>query len=279
MKIVLKILFTTVLVMVVFSCDKKTVASEIKEEQRQRVEMVTDKGTMVLELYNKTPLHRDNFIKLANDNAYDSLLFHRVIKEFMIQGGDPESRNAQPGDTLGEGGLDYKVNAEFDPSLFHKKGVLAAARDGNPERASSSMQFYIVQGRVFNDSLLDLAEKRINGWLAEYYFKQDPLNKSLAESLQKAIDDDSMEQYNLYNDSIRTLAKTYSNFDTYTIPEEHREIYKTIGGTPHLDQNYTVFGEVIEGIDVLDSIAAVPTGPFNRPVTDVRIVSVRVLDM
>lgn len=279
MEIALKISYAIALFLVVFSCNKKTATPEIKEEPRQRIEMVTDRGTLIIELYNETPLHRDNFIKLANNSAYDSLLFHRVIEQFMIQGGDPESKNARPGDTLGNGGLDYKVDAEFNPDLFHKKGVLGAARDGNPERASSSIQFYIVQGSVFNDSLLDRAEKRINGWLAEHYYKKDPVNKSLLDSLQKAIDDESTERYKLYNDSIRTLAKAYKNFDSYTMSEEHRKIYKTIGGTPHLDQNYTVFGEVIEGLEVVDSIAAVPTGPFDRPVADVRIISVRVLDI
>ncbi len=277
MKTVLKITFTFVLFLVVFSCHKKEATPQVKEEPRQRVEMITDHGTMVIELYNETPLHRDNFIKLTNDRAYDSLLFHRVIEKFMIQGGDPDSKNAKPGDTLGNGGLDYRVDAEFNPNLFHKKGVLAAARDGNPERASSSMQFYIVQGKVFNDSLLDRAEVRINGWLAQHYFKKDSLNKPLLDSLQKAIDQENVQQYRLYTDSIGSLARNYTKFDLYTIPEEHRDIYKTTGGTPHLDQNYTVFGEVVEGINVIDSIAAVSTGPFDRPVTDVRIVSVRVL--
>ena len=277
MKIVLRISLTLVLFLIAFSCNKKPVVPQVKEEQRQRVEMITDQGTMIIELYNETPLHRDNFIKLANDKAYDSLLFHRVIEKFMIQGGDPDSKTAQPGDTLGNGGLDYKVAAEFNPDLFHKKGVLAAARDGNLERASSSMQFYIVQGKVFNDSLLDRAEVRINNWLAEHYFKNDPANKPLMDSLQKAIDDESMVQYRLYSDSISSLAERYKKFDVYAIPQTHRDIYKTTGGTPHLDQNYTVFGEVVEGIEVLDSIAAVPTGAFDRPVTDVRVVSVRIL--
>jgi peptidyl-prolyl cis-trans isomerase B (cyclophilin B) len=277
MKIVLRISLTLVLFLIAFSCNKKPAVPEVKEEQRQRVEMITDRGTMVIELYNETPLHRDNFIKLANDKAYDSLLFHRVIEKFMIQGGDPDSKTAQPIDTLGNGGLNYTVAAEFNPNLFHKKGVLAAARDGNLERASSSMQFYIVQGKVFNDSLLDRAEVRINNWLAEHYFKNDPANKPLIDSLQKAIDNENMEQYSLYNDSISSMAGRYTNFDVYTIPQAHREIYKTVGGTPHLDQNYTVYGEVVEGFEVIDSIAAVPTGTFDRPLKDVRIISVRAL--
>ena len=278
MKLVFKISLTVALFLVVYSCDKKEAAPEIAEEQRQKIEMITDRGTMVIELYNETPLHRDNFLKLANESTYDSVLFHRVIDSFMIQSGDPDSKNAKPGDTLGNGGLDYTVDAEFNPNLFHKKGVLAAARDGNPERASSSTQFYIVQGKVFNDSLLDRAEVRINDWLAEHYFKKDPENKSLLDSLQMAMDNYNMEQYRLYSDSISSLSKAYKNFETYSISEGQRTVYKTLGGTPHLDQNYTIFGEVVEGLDVVDSIAAVPTGPFDRPIADVRVISVRVLE-
>jgi peptidyl-prolyl cis-trans isomerase B (cyclophilin B) len=140
------------------------------------------------------------------------------------------------------------------------------------------MQFYLVQGKVENDSTLALAETRINEWLGQHYFKNDPANKALMESLQLAIDSRNMQQYMYYNDSINRMAKEYVNFEKYTIPEDHRAVYKSIGGTPFLDQNYTVFGEVIEGLEVVDSIAAVETGQANRPVEDVRIISVRVLD-
>ncbi len=278
MKIVLRTLLVVVLFIVVYACNKKPTTIETKEEVRKRIEMVTDHGTMVIELYNETPLHRDNFIKLANERFYDSVLFHRVIDSFMIQSGDPDSKKAQAGDTLGNGGLEYKVAAEFNPNLFHKKGVLAAARDGNIERASSSTQFYIVDGKVFNDSLLDRAQARINTWLGQHYFKKDPGNKPLLDSLQKAMDNENLQQYTLYSDSISNMAETYTNFESYTIPEQHRQIYKTIGGTPHLDQNYTVYGEVVEGLEVIDSIATVQTGDFDRPVVDVRVLSVKVLN-
>jgi len=278
MKTYLKTSLLFLLILSFWKCDTKTESLKSEEEKRKAIEMVTDYGTMVIELYNETPLHRDNFIKLAKESAFDSVLFHRVIEKFMIQGGDPDSKNAQPGDTLGNGGLPYTVDAEFSPDLFHKKGVLAAARDGNPERASSSMQFYIVQGKVWNDSLLDNAETRINGWLAEHYFKNDPVNKPLLDSMQKAIDDENMERYTFFSDSIRSMSKSYKNFDSYAIPEAHRQIYRTIGGTPHLDQNYTVYGEVIKGIEVIDSIAAVQTDSLDRPITDVRIRKVRVLE-
>ncbi len=280
MKIVLKISMVFILFLTVYACNKKATAPEAKEEERKRIEMITDHGTMLIELYNETPLHRDNFIKHTNDSAYDSLLFHRVIATFMIQGGDPDSKNAQPGDTLGNGGLDYTVAAEFNPNLFHKRGVLAAARDNNPERESSSMQFYIVQGGVQNDSLLDRAEKSINKGRGVHYFKKDPdpTKKALLDSLQKAIDNENWPQYTLYRDSISSMVKTDTNFQAYTIPEEHRQVYKTIGGTPHLDQNYTVYGEVVEGIEVIDSIAPVATDSLDRPLVDVRIMSVKVVD-
>lgn len=270
--------FLPILILFIWSCTTKEESSNLTSEERPSIELTTDYGIMIIELYNETPLHRDNFIKLAKEGAFDSLLFHRVIESFMIQGGDPDSRNAKASDTLGRGDLDYNVDAEFAPSLFHKKGALGAARDGNLKRASSSMQFYIVQGKIYNDSLLTVAETRINGWLAEHYFKNDSTNKPLVDSLQKAIDDENWERYLLFDDSIKSLAKTYVNYVRYTIPELHREVYKSVGGTPFLDQNYTVFGEVIEGIEAVDSIAAVQTDSLDRPVTDVRIRTVRVLE-
>ena len=269
--------FLQILLLFFWSCTTNSESSNSTVDERTSIEMKTDYGIMVIALYNETPLHRDNFVKLAKQGAFDSLLFHRVIENFMIQGGDPDSRYAQANDTLGGGGLDYKVEAEFNPSLFHKKGALGAARDGNLKRASSSMQFYIVQGKVYNDSLLTVSERRINGWLAEHYFKNDSTNKPLLDSLQKAIDDKNREQYILYDDSIKSMAKAYVNFKQYTIPESHGQVYKSLGGTPFLDQNYTVFGQVIEGLNVLDSIAMVQTNPLDRPVGDVRIQTVRVL--
>lgn len=268
--------FLLVLISLSFWACNTTETPKEKTEDRIKIEMTTDKGLIVLELYNEPPMHRDNFVKLANEGAFDSLLFHRVIEKFMIQGGDPDSKYAKAGDTLGNGDLPYMVDAEFSPTLFHKKGVLAAARDGNLKRASSAMQFYIVQGKVFNDSLLQKAEDRINENLAVNNARNNPKNKALSEALAKAMDEGNMELYSLYNDSLKNMGK--GNFEYYTIPESQREIYKTIGGTPHLDQNYTVFGEVIKGLEIVDMIAAVPTGEFDRPVEDVRIVGVRVLE-
>ena len=266
------------LLLILFTCkEAPSTQNEQNDEQRTKIKMVTDFGTIHIELYNETPKHRDNFTKLANNKTLDSLLFHRVINSFMIQGGDTDSKYAKPGDTLGNGGLDYTVDAEFHPDLFHKKGVLASARDNNPERASSSTQFYIVQGKVQNDSLLKVNQTRINSSLAEYYVKKDSTYKNIADALDNAIQQDNWETYNLYNDSIKSIAQTYSNYKKYTIPKSHRIVYKSIGGTPHLDQNYTVFGEVVKGLEIIDSIAAVKTNNLDRPVKDIRIISVKVL--
>lgn len=252
-----------------------------KEEASQKpteVQITTNLGDIVVQLYDKTPKHRDNFIKLVKEGKYDSLLFHRVIQTFVIQGGDPDSKYAAPGDTLGNGDLDYTIPAEIDTSLYHKRGALGAARDGNPARASSAMQFYIVQGKQYNDSLLNKAEERINGWLAEHYYINDPVNKSLLDSLQIALESENWDQYEMYYDSINKAAKNYTGFEKYIIPASHRKVYETIGGIPHLDQNYTVFGEVIKGMDVVDSIAAVKTDSLDRPLKDVRILSMKLFD-
>ena len=188
-------------------------------------------GTIELKLYDATPLHRDNFRNLVREGAYDSLLFHRVIKDFMIQGGDPDSKNAAPGMLLGEGDKPYTVPAEFrlDEGIFHRRGVLAAAREGddvNPEQRSSAMQFYIVWGRVFDEAGLDQIQERLDR---------------------------------------RTGGRV-------KLTPEMREVYKTTGGTPHLDGQYTVFGEVVSGLDVVDAIQQVATDDNDRPLEDVRII-------
>lgn len=182
--------------------------------------IATEKGECIVMLYNTTPLHRDNMIKLVKNGFYQGTLFHRVIKSFMIQGGDPDSKNAAPGKELGNGDVGYTIPAEFRDSLFHKKGVLAAARDDNPKMASSGCQFYIVQGKIFTDPQLD-----------------------------------SLETKRLH----------------YKIPQWQREIYKTIGGTPHLDRKYTAYGEVVKGLSMIDEIATVPTDSNNRPMADIKM--------
>ncbi len=276
----MKNLYTFLALLLVFSSCKNEPSVDLnsnEEQQRTLIEMTTTKGTMQIALYNETPKHRDNFVKLVNDGTLDSLLFHRVIEDFMVQGGDISSKHASANDTLGNGELDYRVDAEFHPDLFHKRGVLAAARDGNPERASSSTQFYLVHRGPRNDSLIDVDQKRINGWLAEHYIKKDSTYSGITEALNNAMENKDWEHFQLYNDSIKAIAKEYTKYEKYTIPEAHRDVYRSLGGTPHLDQNYTVFGEVIEGLNVIDSIATVATSPLDRPIEDVRILKVRLI--
>ncbi len=266
------------LIALLLACNDIKESPKVSEKERTQVEMVTNYGTMQIELYDETPLHRDNFLNLAKNKAYDSLLFHRVINTFMIQAGDPDSKKASAIDTLGDGDAPYLVQAEFNDSLFHKKGVLAAARDNNPERASSAMQFYIVQGKVFNDSLLNLAEERINKMKAARYFEMKPIKIALLDSLENAMSMGDFEKYNDFGNRIWEMAKVEKDFAPYTIPAYQRDVYKTIGGTPHLDQNYTVYGEVISGLEVIDSIAKAPTSPLDRPLKDVRILEVNVIE-
>ena len=193
--------------------------------------METTMGNIELKLYNETPLHRDNFISLVKESAYDSLLFHRVIRDFMIQGGDPDSKNAEPGALLGEGDLPYTIPSEFrlNKGIFHRRGVLAAAREGddvNPEQRSSAMQFYIVWGRVFDDESLDRLQERLDQF---------------------------------------TGGKV-------KLTPQMREAYRTVGGTPHLDGQYTVFGEVVSGLEVVEAIQNVATDHNDRPLDDIRII-------
>lgn len=242
-----------------------------------QVEMVTNYGTIILQLSDETPLHRDNFIKLVEGGTYDSLLFHRVIQDFMIQGGDVQSKYADSVARLGSGDLPYQIPAEIVSSLFHKKGALAAARTGNPARASSSTQFYIVQGKIQNDSLLAHNEGRINKMLSRHYGINDPATKPLVDSLELARAEKDTALTKELNARLNLILDNYWNFEKYTIPEEHRLAYQTIGGTPHLDQNYTVFGEVVSGLEVVDAIAAVETNPQDRPLTEVRIVSMKII--
>ena len=257
------------------ACQSKQKPTEPEAISRPLIEMETNYGIVQFELYNETPKHRDNFLKLVRDNAYDSLLFHRVIDDFVIQAGDPDSRQANAQDTLGDGDLEYKVDAEFLPDIFHKRGTIGAARDGNLERASSAIQFYIVQRGPQNDSLLGVAETRINKWLAEHYFKKDTANTQIVNAFEIAQKAEDEERVRALSDSIEKLAASYSNYQSSTIPDSHRKVYKEMGGIPHLDQNYTIFGEVIKGMDIVDSIAKVETNEADRPLEPVRILGMR----
>jgi peptidyl-prolyl cis-trans isomerase B (cyclophilin B) len=255
----------------------ETKSSKPAEGQPVKIEMITNYGRIVFQLYDETPLHRDNFIKLVENKTYDSLLFHRVIRDFMIQAGDIQSKSADSLSRLGSSDLPYQIPAEIVPTLFHKKGALGAARTNNPQRASSSTQFYLVQGKIQNDSLLTHNENRINQFLARHYAVNDPANKPLLDSLDLARTNKDSLEINRLDKRVNDMVSGYSNFERYSIPEAHRQVYKAIGGSPHLDQNYTVFGEVLEGIEVVDAIAGVETNRQDRPLSEVRILSIRIL--
>ncbi|HCV15028.1 MAG TPA: peptidylprolyl isomerase [Rikenellaceae bacterium] len=209
-----------------------------KRDMYNYITLYTNVGEITFRLYNQTPLHRDNFIKLVKGRFFDGILFHRVIDNFMIQTGDPDSKAKEAGKLYGNGGPGYDLPAEIIPGLYHKRGVVAAAREGdsvNPERKSSGSQFYIVKGKVFDDEGLKTVENRIN-------------SRNAANNIQ----------------------------GEHTIPDEWRDIYKTVGGTPHLDTQYTVFGEVIHGYDIVETISGKSTDSNDRPVEDIIILSVKI---
>lgn len=235
MKSIPKILVILFTVFTVASCS----SLKFGRQKEQKVLVQTNYGNITLKLYNETPLHRDNFIKLVKAKTYDGVLFHRVIDQFMIQGGDPDSKTATKGQLLGDGDVGYSIPAEFrTPTIYHKYGVLAAAREGddvNPEKASSGCQFYIVVGKKFTDEQLDTMQAG------------------------------KIEKYGHPNDS------------TYKFSAQAREDYKTIGGTPHLDGNYTVYGEVLSGMDVAERISKAATDENDQPISDIRVIKMRLI--
>ncbi len=241
-------------------------------EKKDVVVISTPYGDMTAILFDETPQHKENFIKLVNDGFYDSLLFHRVIQGFMIQGGDPNSKDARPGQRLGNGGPGYTVPAEFVESLFHKKGALAAARQGdqaNPERASSGSQFYIVQGAVASEEELAYDQQKI-GQALQMCLTEMP-ESDLAKELNEARASGQQVFVDKVFDSIDALEELTGMDLSSSMSEERRIAYTTVGGTPQLDDQYTVFGQVIDGLDVVDAIAAVQTAAGDRPVKDVRM--------
>lgn len=205
---------------------KGATEAETKNNSMTKVLIKTSMGDITIALYNETPQHRDNFIKLVKESYYDGVLFHRIIKGFMIQTGDPDSKTAKPGQRLGSGGPDYRIPAEFVSTLYHKRGAVAAARDNNPAKASSGSQFYIVDGEVYTPEKLN--------WIAQ------------------------------------RAGKTFS--------AEQQQIYTTVGGAPFLDGDYTVFGEVVSGMEVVDKIAAQQRDQNDRPVEDIKIISAKVIE-
>jgi cyclophilin family peptidyl-prolyl cis-trans isomerase len=235
-------------------------------------------GLIKLKLYNETPKHRDNFLKLVKEKYYDSLLFHRVINTFMIQGGDPDSKNALPGQILGNGGPGYTIPAEIVPNLYHKRGALAAARQSdaiNPTKSSSGSQFYIVQGKVFTNEELNKLEQKINLSKRNQILGQlmnKPEHSWMKHKLDSMIKSGNPNAVNDFMKETQQIAdKELDKIGRFKFNDEQRKIYTTIGGAPHLDGSYTVFGEVIEGLNVVDSIAKVPTDKNDRPLEDIRM--------
>ena len=257
---------------------KKTTDMETGNETLVRLE--TTMGNITVKLYNETPKHRDNFIKLVKEGTYDSTLFHRVIKNFMIQAGDPQSKTATDTTTLGNGDVGYTLPAEFNPKFFHKKGALAAARlgdDVNPKKESSGCQFYIVTGRKFSEAQMISMENQLNDARLENVFNE-LARKHMKEiyKMRKAGDNDGLLEL---QDSLETQARAIvAKEPALKFSREQIAAYTTVGGAPHLDGAYTVFGEVTDGMDVVDKIQAVKTNRADRPETDVRILKATVIE-
>jgi len=233
----------------------------------------TEMGDIKLKLYNDTPEHKKNFIKLAEEGYYNDLLFHRVIKDFMIQGGDPSSKNAQPGVRLGGGSPGYTIPAEILPNHFHKKGALAAARKGgpsNPEKRSSGSQFYLVKGFVHTEGKLDTMEMAMNSQARNSLMKEKITEAK--EELDKFRANNDKAGFDIRVAELREeVDSVWVTMDKVKFTPQQREVYTTIGGYPSLDNEYTVFGEVVEGLDVLDKIAAMETDQNDRPLTDIKM--------
>lgn len=258
---------------------KKT--SYMAQENETLVRLETTMGDITVKLYEETPKHKENFLKLAKEGTYDSTLFHRVIKNFMIQAGDPLSKTAtDTTSNLGSGDVGYTIPAEFNPKFFHKKGVLAAARQGdevNPKKESSGCQFYIVTGRKFSEAQMINMENQLNEARLDSVFQG--LARNHMKDIYKMRKANDMDGLMALQDKLEAQAKEMVDKEPALIfTREQIEAYTTVGGAPHLDGNYTVFGEVVEGIEVVDKIGAVKTNRADRPEKDVRILKVVVLD-
>jgi len=239
------------------------------------VSIKTTLGEIKIKLYDGTPLHRDNFIRLINSGFYDGISFHRIIKNFMIQAGDPATKSG-PSKNIPDSVKTYTIPAEFNSQYFHKKGALAAARQGNdvnPEMRSSGTQFYIVQGVKLSDEELNLAEQRINSNMKQNRFTG--LMKETTDSVRLA--GKSMTDAQIQEIASVKMFQYLTTYKDYKISEEQRNVYKTSGGTPRLDGTYTVFGEVIEGLDIIDKIAGVQTDSNDKPVNDIKITKIKII--
>ncbi|TXE12237.1 peptidylprolyl isomerase [Algoriphagus aquimarinus] len=271
------------LLLLLASCDSLSKSKVSKKDFKKDIKLVTTEGTIVLRLYDDTPLSRNNFLSLVKEGMYDSILFHRVIEKFMTQAGErvhADSFQKRKDDLK----ISEKVPAEITTTHFHKRGALGAAREGddvNPAREGSFIQFYIVQGRTYTDSTLEIAENRINKMLAYNRVINDPTHKSTFAKYQELIgnrDSRGGEAAKQLKAELDSLAEIEQNgMNPYHYPEAHSEAYKTVGGAAHLDQNYTVFGEVVSGMNVVDKIAEVETNNRDRPKSDILILSTNLI--
>ena len=245
-----------------------------------KVEVATTAGNFTILLYGDTPKHRDNFLKLVKEGYYDGTLFHRVIKDFMVQAGDPDSRTAAPGQHLGAGGPDYKIDAEIVyPKHFHKRGALAAARQGdqvNPLKQSSGSQFYVVTGtKVSEGQLAQLESSLKNRQMQQIFNNLAMAHRDSIIAMQKRGDQQGLMA--LQNKLVKQTEEEVAKTPAPVLTPEQREAYATVGGAPHLDGDYSVFGEVVAGMDVIDRIEKAATDGADRPKEDIRIISMKVL--
>ncbi len=253
--------------------------SSAQTHSKETILISTSQGDIKIKLFEETPLHKKNFLKLVKQGFYDSLLFHRVINTFMIQGGDPDSKRANDTILLGNGDVGYWIPAEFSPKLYHKKGVLAAAREGddiNPKKESSGCQFYIVMGKTYDSLSLQKAELRVNreiiqkiNYLVGFGGKSPALKAYYTRLYAQGKEDSLKIATKQLNDEV-SKAK-YAKTKHYSWTPEQRKVYSILGGTPHLDNNYTIFGEVIEGLEIIDKIASLKTDKNDRPKQNIRM--------
>ena len=261
------------------SASESAAQPQTTNSKMTKVKLETTMGAIVVELYNETPQHRDNFVKLVQEGYYDGVLFHRVIKDFMIQTGDGNSKTAGPDATLGDGDPGYTIPAEFVyPKYFHKRGALAAARTGdqvNPERRSSGSQFYIVTGKIYSSDELKMMTQRLATVKKQDIFRRlVNENHAQIETLQRNQDNEGLNE--LQNRLIQQTEAEAAQ-SPFSLTDEQIDAYTSVGGTPHLDGQYTVFGQVIEGMDVVDKIQNAQTGRMDRPVSDIKIVKATIL--
>ncbi|RPH32387.1 MAG: peptidylprolyl isomerase [Bacteroidales bacterium] len=255
-----KPLFIISILLLAFSC------SQDKNDYRL-IKIQTDKGEIVIRLYNETPIHRDNIIKLAEEKYYDGQIFHRIINNFVVQGGDPTTKNAKPDSLYGNGGPNYLIEAEFNDTLIHKRGAVGMAREGddvNPQKKSSGSQFYIVKGKLYTNQQLDDLEKKIESKNKSKLYK-----KIFDDKLAKQKDQLKIDTISLSLDVSVAIDSIWETIPKFKLSEKQRKAYTTIGGIPHLDGNYTVFGEVIQGMDIIDEFSSVNTDQNDRPIKDI----------